>query len=104
MVNATDNGTYKDILNNTYVVPKKDIENVMPNVNMTLKVGNNPDGEFVYIYRLVVAGVMDIVSPLTLKDVTDCGKTFLQFEKDYKRKHWKPIITQGTISPKFEKA
>lgn len=74
-------------------MPKKDIENAMPNVNMTLKVGNNPDSELVYIYRLVVSGVIDIVSPLTLKDVTDCGKTFLQFEKDYKRKHWKPIIT-----------
>lgn len=98
MVNATDNGAYKDILNNTYVVPKKDIENVMPNVNMTLKVGNNPDSELVYIYRLVVSGVIDIVSPLTLKDVTDCGKTFLQFEKDYKRKHWKPIITHRAIS------
>lgn len=94
MVNATNNGTYEDILNNTYVVPKKDIENAMPNVNMTLKVGNNPNSELVYIYRLVVEGVIDIVSPLTLKDVTDCGRTFLQFEKDYRPRYWRPTITQ----------
>ena len=91
MVNDIDTNDYNNILNNTYIVLKKDIENIMPNINRTLKVRNNPNDEYVYVFRLEVDGILDIVSPLTLKDIADCGKTFTQFEKDYKPRLWNPI-------------
>lgn len=80
--------TYKDILDNTYVMPETVARRYMPNANEALKVRQKPYDRCVYVYRLNIGGFIDMVSPLQMCDLMDCGKSFKQFERDYMPKYW----------------
>ncbi len=79
---------YKDILENTYIVKLEELERISPDSRIAARVGNNRNSRLVYIFAKTVSDNLEIIAPLSADEITECGVSFKQFEKDYKPKYY----------------